>query len=102
MRNLLMLTALMAGFTSSSLAACPDGYSPERHYVRGDTTLTLFDRDDAAISISDAAGTLTCSLDWVETDMSVGLTTCNGTESPIVFDNGAAEFAGKIYQRKCP
>lgn len=102
MRKILMLTALMAAFSSPTLAACPDGYFPERHYVRGDTTLTLFDRADAAISISDSAGTLTCTLDWVEEDMSVGLTTCNGTESTVVFDNGAAEFAGKIYQRKCP
>lgn len=95
-----MLTALMAAVSSPTLAACENGNVDVLTFVRDGAVFTVHGSDENAYV--DLDGSKCPVTQWVEDDMSVALVSCDGTEYPIVIDNGAAEFAGKIYQRKCP
>lgn len=99
MRYLLLIAALLA-VSPVQAASCPTGYVEVETYVREGASLRLHNLDQGAFIDVDGAK---CPITQVvEDDMSVVTVSCNGTEYPVIFDNGAAEFAGKIYQRKCP
>lgn len=100
------LAAAFALLPVAAFAACPSDYSPEMAFARGNSLVVLVNAGEleSALAFGEKGKGVsdTCPIRWVEPDMSFGVVTCNGTDLDLVFDNGAVEFAGKIYQRQCP